>query len=841
MCNKNAILKLAISAYVCIMVVATESVWTEIIKKNIGTLVDAIIKSLEIPFINVATFMAIICVLVYSSFRIFEKHKFNIYLYPILISITWLLQNGHSWVPVETFISGWYFNQLVSIAIVFSLIMMIIAELTYNPNKNNINKYNPNGFAIDTEFDNLVEIGWNSYCETLVSKLYDTDLSKECFAVGVTGYWGAGKTTFLNSLTPALKQKFQVVQFNPWVCRNANQIVEEFFKQLNSVIDNNSQLSESLHDYADALDNFDAFPWLTRIISTFSTNHKKTLTELKEKVNELARQNARPFVIIIDDIDRLDSDEVLEVLHLIRITANLSNLVFVVAYDSRHVVKMLHEKGIDNGEEYLHKMFQLEFALPAYEEYKIPQVLYKELQRAITDKNVLQILKKKLLESEDNKYILNQHIRNFRDAKRFTNAFCLNFQQIQQTLSLTEFEVEDLFWLELLHYSDKGTYRNLIENRQFYLDEEQTGKGTICYRLKDDKNLTKEISPSTLTLLKRLFPKDKEVSRLSVGYEENYLRYFTFRLPEHKISSSTLIAILNNSISETELSRKLNELITGNYIKQLSLISQISVIRISDLTSKCSVHNYLYMLVWSVCWYKIEYVRSMLPKQLDVRLFPDERQRNECAADLKRMIKEAISNTYDLYQWAKIFSCLYPICYWDYEEGEFHERHDPQTILSKGDIIELAKINFHHFIERLGTLPPLSDLTYNNTPLHHFLKASTTIESMQEGDEDNAKTQCLVLESLIEFYKKQSNNDFKSFTSHLEEDEKYGYGYDDYLNDYLTTIRSTLGEYNDYEQLVRECFSLTPEEIEQHLIKTHIKSPKESSRYKQQDPPEIYY
>ena len=61
----------------------------------------------------------------------------------------------------------------------------------------------------------------------------------------------------------------------------------------------------------------------------------------------------RPVVIVIDDIDRLEKNELFEVLRLIRNTGNFANLIYVVAYDERYVVEQLSNLGIYNGRLYL--------------------------------------------------------------------------------------------------------------------------------------------------------------------------------------------------------------------------------------------------------------------------------------------------------------------------------------------------------------------------------------------------------------------------------------------------------------------------------------------------------
>lgn len=71
------------------------------------------------------------------------------------------------------------------------------------------------GFPVDnTKLQNTAD-NLDKYAEKIVSNLLETDLSEQSFAVGITGEWGTGKTVFLNLLCSKLKEKAEIVNFNP--------------------------------------------------------------------------------------------------------------------------------------------------------------------------------------------------------------------------------------------------------------------------------------------------------------------------------------------------------------------------------------------------------------------------------------------------------------------------------------------------------------------------------------------------------------------------------------------------------------------------------------------------
>lgn len=80
---------------------------------------------------------------------------------------------------------------------------------------------------------------------------------------------------------------------------------------------------------------------------------------LKNNVSEELLHLDKKVFVIIDDVDRLDKDEVFETLRLVRNTAKFSNVIFIVALDDKYVISQLGEKGISDGKNYLEKIFPL--------------------------------------------------------------------------------------------------------------------------------------------------------------------------------------------------------------------------------------------------------------------------------------------------------------------------------------------------------------------------------------------------------------------------------------------------------------------------------------------------
>ena len=80
------------------------------------------------------------------------------------------------------------------------------------------------------------------------------------------------------------------------------------------------------------------------------------------------RKSKRKVVVLIDDIDRLDRDEVLSVLKIVRLTANFPQIVYVLAFDDEMVARAAAQSfggTSDSGRQFLEKIVQYPFIIPA--------------------------------------------------------------------------------------------------------------------------------------------------------------------------------------------------------------------------------------------------------------------------------------------------------------------------------------------------------------------------------------------------------------------------------------------------------------------------------------------
>ena len=583
----------------------------EYILSEIGWVFTTIYHLVEENFwINVfCSFMVIIWFgnKIYDTYKDQDKSINRRIVYGILAY--YLYFHTKEWNKAESIIRHVDYIELIGLGLLLLIIVYLGHLLThlYSKRKKTTTQKEL-GFIIKTPKDKMLYLGWENYLESLCERITNTDLSEESFAVGVTGEWGSGKTTFIDSVKSELKNsnKFYVIEFNPWNSQNPDQIISDFF---NTLIDNLKQyysgLGTPINQYVDILTHFDNNNWVSKIGKFWISKPSLGLESLKKKVEECIVNLNKPVAIFIDDMDRLEKEETFEVLRLIRNTAQFKNIVYIVAYDRKHIEEMLHEKGIISSPKYIDKIFPLEIVLPKYETNIIPELLVKILKELLPQDiledctTLLNFINTYKYDNDD--LLISKVLKNFRDVNRFSNNFVLSLNTIKKNRSFNDFNLIDLLIVELIYYAYPIFYKLMKdEPNKIFLTHTIIQKKISIYKLSDNNDYPYQLFKSKMDNLEvdNLFvdealhmlliimfsnPKDNELNHIYL--KKHYLQYFAFRLAPGQISDNEFNKLIKNKYNNATLA------IYDKYAGE-SIISKIIAYETNRLSYEDSL-NYL--------------------------------------------------------------------------------------------------------------------------------------------------------------------------------------------------------------------------------------------------------
>ena len=732
-----------------------------------------------------------------------------------ILAIVYLFKNTF-WIFPKVFFIDIDYGAFLIISLMAILIIDVIAiarKLLNAENANISNVDDRKGYCMDGVYSELRQTGWDNYVSDLLALMPRDRLKKESLAIGISGNWGSGKTSFLKSMQKQMNADYRVVTFNPWTCTDKEQIISQFFALMRDQTENSDEsLQDAIQKYRDIVLDTDIHPALTFLAKVFPLSKKEeTLESLKDKIEEaITIDGSKPFAIFIDDLDRLEGNELFEVLRLIRITANFRNVVFVVAYDRDYICNVLNEsKNIKRAEEYIQKIFHLEVSLPKFEDETLLDVFMDETVR-IASLNERQAARLQQLVMQ--LFIVNglsftDFVPNFRQARRFANVFALNLKSI--LAHTKDFVVKDFIGIELLHFAYPDIHRTLMYKPMtlLKLSPELLSKSRLLvYESSNDIPSDK--------LLKILFSTNGESQRTTreVRSQLSYANYFCYRLP-------------NNSIGATEF-------------EMLMIADDLDVVRdgVNVWMRRKDSFDSLY-----------EHFRSYyMHEYKDIKVI-----RNYICALLEfiprlsdKGIEQIISNRYwirggvDVVELRKQLISLFE---YSISKGKFLEKinhllaslynaypdgYEPDDIaldLFESNQLEmLAGKSLAKYIKINGKPSP-SEISPKGTPFNRFLKSGCYVQNYyKEGDEYVGIDTNLMCDELINQYQ-NTEADYATFCDFIQPyliktDDPAEEEYE--AKSIATDICSIFDSYAIFEKFVRGTFRPN-EEIEQKLKYIH--------------------
>ena len=239
-------------------------------------------------------------------------------------------------------------------------------------------------------------LGRAKVARSFAAHILSLDLS-EGVVVGVLGPWGSGKTSFVNLARGHLESVgLTVLDFNPWMFSGTEQLVESFFVELSAQLKLRPALAEIGKDLEDYGETFSGMGWLplvgpwiergrlaTDVLGQLLQRRKEGIGGRRTKIEKALTALNQPFVVVIDDIDRLTTPEIRNIFKLVRLTANLPNIIYLVVFDRVRVEEALAEQGIP-GRDYLEKILQIGVDLPAVPAHVLNNQVIDAINRAVS-------------------------------------------------------------------------------------------------------------------------------------------------------------------------------------------------------------------------------------------------------------------------------------------------------------------------------------------------------------------------------------------------------------------------------------------------------------------------
>lgn len=585
------------------------------------------------------------------------------------------------------------------------------------------------------------------------------------------------------------------------------------FKQY--LIDNGvlpeSDLISNISKYAGVLESIPKVSSFAKpVISAIQAQEDSTLQSLHGRIGDILAEKNFLTAVMIDDLDRLNQNELMEVLRLIRVSANFRNVLFIVTYDKEHISKVIGE----NGREYLKKIVNVEINLPPIENYKYMNLLLGNISRIVPglSQNQLNELKNafRTQDKDTNNTLLNKYSHNFRDLLRFSNHFGLVLTHLRSLKLLSEYNLFDLFWLEMLRYFDEDTYYQLQEHPlSLLVKKDNLNTKQVYLQLKK----INEQEVKSMAILRALFDESRTSYDDTIIWLNNFNNYFAHRLLDNAVSMTEFSALMEGCISSAYLHGQVLKWHNGHQRTSFEQVVK-NYPHNNVFSSELAIKNYVRTLydLYEINAITRDQLKDLFHTKCRISYFDKVSKDN-----IQKILKRAIS-MYPSENWNNLLTAM---CVSKGEHrytSEGKNKNDEKYIFTYVQLEDLAELNYSRHFH--GKNCPLEELFRPGTEYTDFMLSLQYVAETEGPWDENVKFYNNLLgDYVLNRYSEEretktfSNATFLAILNNLTELSKESDNVEVQAKHVHKKLQQTVGSTENFERFIRNNFELGAHEI----------------------------
>ncbi|MBY6255164.1 KAP family NTPase [Phytobacter diazotrophicus] len=227
--------------------------------------------------------------------------------------------------------------------------------------------------------------------------------------IGIEAPWGSGKSSLLNLLELQLQrscgEKDNIITLSPWLNGDSFSPVGSLLLPVAAIVEKyesakyrkrkkiaettltifqyiqaTSRLASPFAELAARIPGVPDISAYTRALGKLDLSGRKpTAAELRSRIARRIEELDLSFVILIDDLDRLEPLQAAEVIRVVKSVADFPRFRYVLSYDRDILASALSTAlQVEDGLAYLQKIIQLPFSLPRPETFRLQETFIQD-------------------------------------------------------------------------------------------------------------------------------------------------------------------------------------------------------------------------------------------------------------------------------------------------------------------------------------------------------------------------------------------------------------------------------------------------------------------------------
>ena len=333
--------------------------------------------------------------------------------------------------------------------------------------------------------------------------------------------WGSGKTTIIKNVLRIMNDNdlldnYVIVNFNPWKYDDEKVILKAF---LNEIL-NNIQFSIDESTKETLIQDVINVVFDSKIASLgnlLSKEFKKLNTEpeISSVVNNYLLNNDKKMLIIIDNLDRIDSEKAFFLIKCIDSIIKFKKTINILLYDEDIIDEILDQK-FNNGKKYMNKLVQLKIDVPEVDIYMLNNIKEKIANNLLVNNHPF-------IDFINNE---QYEFNNIRELKRYVNSIISS-----NVYNGSILDSDDDSNLKYIKSVCPKLYYEIWENKTYFITYDRRYDYDI-YTLdyeklnKDTKNFYNELFKNKeykkyVPILSKMFPSIENYSKNNKPFSEH--------------------------------------------------------------------------------------------------------------------------------------------------------------------------------------------------------------------------------------------------------------------------------------------------------------------------------